>query len=463
MPPAQNQLSSNLRSEDVEFYFHKIARRLTGNFTSDFWTKLVMQLSFTEPAIHHAVRAIGAAHRRTGNGSSSPSMELLGVSPLALKEASTAMRHLSNRIQMDPTSNLVSLVASILFTCLEFVQGNADSALVHVENGLKILNAGRRASGIPSSDLVIIDKEIVPIFSRLNFLCILFGQQLPELIPSPQVDKGPFTTLEEARTKLFQIVDQAIRLIRILCPLAYAFEVGFEHLVQKAKLESEFQEWHRHLEDLVHKITAADQIPDENAVALLQIHHCIMTIWLAISASVEETITDMHTTSFEYVVDLATKILPNLRSTTAPDEAEDFCFDMQLIAPLYFVAIKCRVPLLRRRALEIIRQSPPREGLWNAYIATRMAEKCIEVEERGLMEGTDVPPESTRLHQNSLVSQAKFGNTSDITKPPSTFLDMHRHWIMPNRVAQTRFPLMMGTKPWGCLGDWHIFVEDVTL
>jgi hypothetical protein len=417
-----------------------------------------MQLSLTESAIHHAVKAIGAAHRKDEQTQN-------GVNPLALKEANVAMRHLSNRIKANPQSILISLVASILFTCLEFVQGDFDAALVHVENGIKILNAGRRASDVSSADIAIIDKEIVPIFSRLTFLCITFGQFPPELDPSPKVEKGPFNSLEEARTKLFLLTDQAMRLIRTICPLAYSFEIGFEHLVQKAKLEYAFQDWQHRLENLVQEMVASGQTADESAVALLYIHHRVMTIWLAISISVEETITDLHTSSFKYIVDLATKVLPSLKSTTTHHDENDLCFDIQLIAPLFFVVMKCRIPSLRRQALEILRRSPPREGLWNTYIATKMAEKCIEVEERGLLEGMDVPPESTRLHQNLLVAQeAKFGSfAGNFEMPPSTFLDMHRKFIAPDRPAQTRYPLAMGTRPWGTLGDWHIFIEDIIL
>ncbi|KAI0133948.1 hypothetical protein BJ170DRAFT_575586 [Xylariales sp. AK1849] len=74
-----------------------------------------------------------------------------------------------------------------------------------------------------------------------------------------------------------------------------------------------------------------------------------------------------------------------------------FCLDMGFIIPLYTVASQCRDPILRRRAIDLLRSTPRQEGLWNSLLIAKAAERIMEIEESVLGEVeayTDCPDQS---------------------------------------------------------------------
>jgi hypothetical protein len=58
-----------------------------------------------------------------------------------------------------------------------------------------------------------------------------------------------------------------------------------------------------------------------------------------------------------------------------------FSLDNGVIAPLYDVATLCRDPILRRRAVHLLRSARRREGVFNSQLCAIVAEKIIAVEE----------------------------------------------------------------------------------
>lgn len=55
--------------------------------------------------------------------------------------------------------------------------------------------------------------------------------------------------------------------------------------------------------------------------------------------------------------------------------SQHFTVDFSVVSPLYDTARVCRYPLLRRRAIHILRAYPCQGGLWNSLLAARAAER----------------------------------------------------------------------------------------
>jgi hypothetical protein len=72
---------------------------------------------------------------------------------------------------------------------------------------------------------------------------------------------------------------------------------------------------------------------------------------------------------------------------------------MGIVAPMYFVALKCRVLRLRRKAIEILKQTPEQEGLWRREEAVQYAEWKLqaEEEERGTIPESEPLPQCARI------------------------------------------------------------------
>jgi hypothetical protein len=58
-----------------------------------------------------------------------------------------------------------------------------------------------------------------------------------------------------------------------------------------------------------------------------------------------------------------------------------FSADMGIVPPLFMVATKCRDPTLRRQAIQLLKSSARREGMWDSNMAARISEWVMTLEE----------------------------------------------------------------------------------
>ncbi|KAG8526874.1 uncharacterized protein KY384_008303 [Bacidia gigantensis] len=129
---------------------------------------------------------------------------------------------------------------------------------------------------------------------------------------------------------------------------------------------------------------------------LLQISHVFGLVSLLIQApALVETNFDPYVSKFQRIIDLARLVLePQKQEVTDKTFKIEFVLDMQLVAPLYAVAHRCRDPVIRREAVYLLKHRPWREGLWDSSLAAVTAEKIISLEEESLVSVTschDVP------------------------------------------------------------------------
>ncbi|OQE30865.1 hypothetical protein PENFLA_c002G09023 [Penicillium flavigenum] len=87
----------------------------------------------------------------------------------------------------------------------------------------------------------------------------------------------------------------------------------------------------------------------------------------------------------------------------APDCGRSgFTIEMGYIPPVYYTALKCRVPRIRRQAVRALRAAPHREGVWNGSILADVLEEVIRVEEGDFYAGN--------VRVNTSVGQVLPGN-----------------------------------------------------
>ena len=134
------------------------------------------------------------------------------------------------------------------------------------------------------------------------------------------------------------------------------------------------------------------------AACTLEINHSFAVIFLnASTANVlyDETAWDRFTEHYEHVVNLATFIIKSsICDKVTRKRGPDFTLDVNVVAPLYAVAHKCRHPVIRRKAISLLYAAPRQEGIWDSRLTARVAERLIGIEEAGLGKVTrceDVP------------------------------------------------------------------------
>jgi len=77
---------------------------------------------------------------------------------------------------------------------------------------------------------------------------------------------------------------------------------------------------------------------------------------------------------------------------------------MGVMAPLFYVVLKCRNLALRRKALSLLELAPCREGMWYRQDAIEYAEWKIGIEERhrGQLSETEPLPEVARIYNEQM-------------------------------------------------------------
>lgn len=104
---------------------------------------------------------------------------------------------------------------------------------------------------------------------------------------------------------------------------------------------------------------------------------------------------DRSTARFKHIVDLASSIVDSENSDHVGEKQEPgFCLDMNIVAPLYAAAHRCRDPVIRRKAVSVLYAVSRQEGVWDSTLTARVAEKVISIEETDLENVTcaqDVP------------------------------------------------------------------------
>jgi hypothetical protein len=392
------------------------------------------------------------------------------ANPAASKEWNAAMQALGRRMEEKPNSNLVPLVCCLIFTCIEFLKGNVDSALVHVQSGFKILATVRRSIHRESTpeegntytqeDIKAIEEHIVPMFSRLNSLCSLFGRVTPPVlaITDREDADAPFQTLAQARQRLYEALDPAIRFIRSAGRRAEGFELSVDDFVEQVKLQTALEDWRTRLHELMERFRQERRAADEDAAALLIVQYLVVHTWLMVCTTAEETAIDAYTHEFEELVTLAEQVTASRAKDTKP---QPLSFDMQVIGPLYYTAVKCRSHHLRHRALALLTLAPRREGLWNAHHAYVTAKRIIEIEEEGATQnGRGVPTEEGRLRGVHLPSdEARVYNHDKMPGEYRRFAG----GIVPSPEMPGVIEVLFQMKPQGPMGPFYSFTELIAL
>ncbi|KIN03031.1 hypothetical protein OIDMADRAFT_144129 [Oidiodendron maius Zn] len=392
------------------YYFHQsTCIKLSSLLPSTFWNHYVLPMSANSPAVQYAILALAAQHKvYTEFG---PIQFPVPESPemYPLSSYGKAIRSLNRRIDGESNDALMiqeSLVACLLFICLNILQGNDIGAMTHLSSGLKLnrhlskslpdVNSGSDSGAEPIH-------QLIETFRRLDLQAALYLGSHQITSASTQCDSHPnsvvlkkskpiFQSVEEARRALTDIILSASYFIRSTAePLKY---VEFEDpesttarqrhaLNLRDTYIQQLHEWQRSLE-IYSSSLSAELRNDEN----LQCSKCSVlyaqtVIALSVCLSPNET-------EYDTCVILFLSILENAEVILSPTEGpnsqgaglQNNLFDLEasVIQPLYFTALKCRVPNMRYRAIALMYQAG-KEGVWDGALMARIARHVAELEE----------------------------------------------------------------------------------
>jgi hypothetical protein len=386
-----------------------------------------LAVSQSEPAVRHALVAVGALNERRDTylrdvtftrsivvdhpqetGATFNCSQQQHNDPFALSQYNKAIAHLSNAMN-SASSNAVdtALLVCILFVCVECLRGDYAPALKHFRGGMSIAlaAAGKECPNSRAAKMTDIRKRLMPFFNRLELLCQLYGQR-PEYeygIEPSEALPDAFHSIVEARDSIVHLMNISIRLIHHTKFRRYCNEITLDDVVQHNEVVSCLSTWRQLLDDFLATAPPSSHLTE--AATILEIQRIATLTWLNRALVPEESAADADIPLYEQAVRLAESLqirdhnqtTVTMSKSTLP--ASTFLFDMEIVSPLYLVAIKCRDPSIRRRAIAVLRHTVRREGLWDSVKAAAIAERVMQIEEKCLptLDGSVLPAEGARV------------------------------------------------------------------
>jgi hypothetical protein len=382
-----------------EFFQVQTISQLTEVFKSELWDRYVLQLALIEPGVHYAKVALGAMHLSFTTDMSATTKE---DELFAIQQYNKAISHIVRPLK--PLSPIVVLVACYMFSCFEAIRGYHESSFRHVASGLQLISTrGRNRSRLYSgTENEAIEKSLIQKFSSLDLQAMVYdpGWVTHSVHYDPQTDNcGPFTSIEQAHYALTALLQSTLRFKRL---------EGFQHgkdvpekkdiSSKREKLLVDLAQWSAAFDSFLNRMIRTSTEEQTRATQLLQIQQLAGYIHLSVTVSDEETSFDRFLPMFQKTVSLAEALLSpsDISSKLDKRRSKKFLYEDGVIPPLYLVGLKCRDPVVRRKAQGLLASARRKEGVWESDKMAKVVEQIIAIEESGrvIYSSSQVPEEA---------------------------------------------------------------------
>lgn len=367
----------------LDFFRTYTAAEFAGDFSTEFWDRKIFQAATIEPSIRHGILALGAIHKNYTETYQKPqAVAENATQAFAFRQYTKAIRILRESIVREPHSLDMTLISCILFICFDCLVGDQAAALVHLKSGLKILD-DIHATNAPSSVAAQCARDYSPL------LLVLGGQIAAFINPRAGVDRGafwaamkragcstsqftPFQSLEEARYSLRTLGADILHAQHT--NWSYVAEEmvtsGFGPMVRGHYMALE--NWSNRLNAFIEQTSTIDTASTPakpiriRGISILRAHHLLFSMNAA----------ENHTPAckFEEMLNLTERLIREDKAYWSSQSMPRFMVDTGLIVPLVYTAVRSPDIRHKKRAIEILSQSPGREGLWDTDCAISIVE-----------------------------------------------------------------------------------------
>lgn len=388
-----------------EWFELRTLRKLPGTCQGEFWSKLIPQASLSDPAVLHASLALGSLHYEIVEhpaslalDSSSPrNLRTQKLSQLSICNYLKAMQHLRLQLALagdnepklrDRDCIQALLIACILFISIECMRGHLVAAHTHIRSGLTII----------SNTLCVVDDWIAEAFARIELQFNLWtiwhmdktcasieaSWTLESYIPSKLRN---FNTIKEAWSYLGKAMNKSLHLTQASrnCKINRASSLDPRLLLEYQKhLLKDLKRWISLYEaslkkDRLLELSKFPAAEREKVLLILSVYHTMATIMAELCLCWDDEM------AYDTQVYRFTDMLHRLQDTYSYGEASPnlrhFIMDVGCLAPLQYLAVKCRDHAIRWQAIEMLEAVHHREGIWDAQMTALISRKIVELEE----------------------------------------------------------------------------------
>lgn len=355
---------------------------------------------------------------------------------VAVRQYSEAIKSVVALSSQNQRSHRILLMASVLLACFDSFVGDHRQAIYQIQNGLRLLNQVRaeRRPGVPGP----VEDELVQMFTRLAIQAksydMAFHFPQPYVIrltpetpayasptsppgsppPDPPRPHIParFGTLIEARLAWDVLCETMLRFTETLFAQAGHGPMGILPRTLKqygAGFKGELDAWAAAFSHILERRCGPGVSAQEKAgIAVLKMFQVMGTVLFLMTFHDSEAQFDVFSPQFRLIVDLATEVVGDEERRAAARRCPDpsrckhrpigtdflgggeyaahhvkpsFSADLGIVPPLYVVATKCRDPEIRRQAIQLLRSSSRREGMWDSQLSGLIGRWVASIEE----------------------------------------------------------------------------------
>jgi cholestenol Delta-isomerase len=435
--PASRVLSGPLPGDDTlcfDLFRLRTAPMTATLFPSNFFLLDLLQAAHVEPAAWKAAVALGVLHRK---------WECASAERRGLVEIQTAK---FSRQAMGLYAGAVSLTQrvrdpklavslSVALAAVANLGGMWQDSQVHVRSGLRLLLQILNERPAERHHLDNVIQSLV----KLDIMAMTFSDDSAPYAYDQFDSAYAALGCRAAASSLDGAASDILPLLRRALLIDGAREDGrlseAQVLAAQAKLQHLTSLWEQNtrrlLDEAARRTRNAERAKSRRLVNCLNLYHATLRILVATTWPGPEIRWDACAVYFERIVSAAEVISG---ATSFP-----FSFFLSLepgiVMPLFLTAIRCRHPVIRRRALTLLKNLNWQEGMWNSDGAAAVAEKIVVAEEEDL--DIDMSLHVDRaMSPADLVSGEDYGWLNDRTSSPA---DLWGAWpVIPEKKRVVR-------------------------
>lgn len=384
-----------------QYFMCRAAPILAGAVDARFWEELVPQLAQTDSFVwdsvvclsflyehvpYTSVSSLAGPLRSTTHIVNRQHQQALGFYSRAI----ASLRRLAERDQLD--DSVISL-SYILFSCVEFQQGNVKAGIELLKRCCNISIENFRSTRRHGSESITgqaVHQVVTPFVLRKAVVTATLGCALPLQWPANDeasdildaaLSRSP--TLRETRTEFYGLVNDCYDLIRLADFMPHIPDTSIvkrSFTSARHSLLNKLLDWKASL--AAQTGPAAGDAEIGWIASYLLMYWVVCYISLATCISTRQTLFDDHMERFAEIIDHARVYLGQCSNSSRIHLLASA--DPGVIPPLYFCATKCRDRVLRRQAQQLMREAPPPchgGNQWAFVEPDRVLSRIISLEE----------------------------------------------------------------------------------
>ncbi|KAJ5793578.1 hypothetical protein N7457_000177 [Penicillium paradoxum] len=394
LTPLQQTLSPDSLSDEERraflFFRSRTAHRIFGHRDVNNWLPILLQLGHNEAPVRYTITALASLHESVEPGNASVSIRpsskhaQMTARMLALRYYTSAINSVQTESHTMSSRPDIVLTLCILFLCFEQFRSGDAACLVHLKSGFKLLYWWRSRTATYNTlqeysrpALDYINNQITPTMQRLRVqfsLCMDSRHALKDLgvplcLPLPPIPSS-YTSLNNARNDFDRVMNYVFS----------SSERGQSTNLQlpQRSLTTALRQWKKALDSS--DFSTEPPLLRECTYKLLELYFHVSIIITETYSSQSEAIFDQYTESFQKAVDLAASLTKIWRQEQQGFSLI-FSFDLGLTPPMFLIASRCRHPVIRRRAVNLMLESPFYHGAWQDRYSGLCARRILEIEE----------------------------------------------------------------------------------